>query len=121
MNTSKQLILKLLKEAWDILVTCHEGIDVKQSKLQELNTEFEVNRMEEEETFNEFYSKLIPIINTCEILGEPISPFRVIKKILRSLPKRFKTKVTMLKGKQKFIEKSVEEVICSLQTYEADM
>ncbi|KAG5514821.1 hypothetical protein RHGRI_036015 [Rhododendron griersonianum] len=77
--------------------------------------------MQEDETFNEFYSKLIAIVNSCETLGEPIPPFRVIKKILRSLPERFKTKVTMLEGKRKLNEKSVEEVVGILQTYEADM
>ncbi|XP_058184477.1 uncharacterized protein LOC131301965 [Rhododendron vialii] len=88
------------KEAWDILVTCHEGTYVvKQSKLQRLTTEFEMIKMEEEETFNQFYSKLISIVNSCETLGEPIPSFRVIKKILRSLPNRFNTKVIMLQGK----------------------
>ncbi|KAG5526738.1 hypothetical protein RHGRI_032860 [Rhododendron griersonianum] len=77
--------------------------------------------MQEDETFNEFYSKLIAIVNSCETLGEPIPPFRVIKKILRSLPERFKTKVTILEGKRKLNEKSVEEVVGILQTYEADM
>lgn len=72
---------------------------VKQSKLQGLTTEFEMIKMEEEETFNQFYSKLISIVNSCEILGEPIPSFRVIKKKLRSLPARFNTKVAMLQGK----------------------
>jgi len=113
---------EIAKEAWDILVTCHEGTDVvKQSKLQRLTTEFEVIRMQEDETFNQFYSKLISIVNSCETLGEPIPPFRVIKIFLRSLPERFKTKVTMLEGKHKLKEKSVEEVVGLLQTYEADM
>ncbi|KAG5565576.1 hypothetical protein RHGRI_001477 [Rhododendron griersonianum] len=113
---------EIAKEAWDILVTCHEGTDVvKQSKLQRLTTEFETIRMEEEETFNEFYSKLISIVNRCETLGEPIQSFRVIKKILRSLPERFKTKVIMLEGKRKLKEKTVEEVVGILQTFEADM
>ncbi|KAI8543453.1 hypothetical protein RHMOL_Rhmol08G0219400 [Rhododendron molle] len=113
---------EIAKEVWDILVTCHEGTYVvKQSKLQRLTTEFEMIRMEEEETFNQFYSKLISIVNSCKTLGEPIPPFRVIKKILRSLPDRFKIKVTMLERKRKLSEKSVEEIVGLLQTYEADM
>ncbi|KAG5558091.1 hypothetical protein RHGRI_008112 [Rhododendron griersonianum] len=113
---------EIAKEAWDILATYHEGMHVvKQSKLQRLTTEFESIRMQDDETFNQFYSKLIGIVNSCETLGEPIPPFRVIKKILRSLPKRFKMKVTMLEGKRKLNEKSVEEVVGLLQTYEAGM
>ncbi|KAG5530448.1 hypothetical protein RHGRI_025409 [Rhododendron griersonianum] len=113
---------EIAKEAWDILVTCHEGADVvKQSKLQRLTTEFETIRMEEEETFNEFYSKLISIVNCCETLGESIHSFRVIKNFLRSLPERFKTQVIMLEGKRKLKEKTVEEVVGIIQTFEADM
>ncbi|KAG5556760.1 hypothetical protein RHGRI_007131 [Rhododendron griersonianum] len=60
---------EIAKEAWDILVTCHEGTDVvKQSKRQRLTTEFETIKMQEEETFNQFYSKLIAIVNSCENL-----------------------------------------------------
>lgn len=119
---SKIANCEIAKEAWDILVTCHEGTyAAKQSKWQRLTTKFELIRMEEEETFNQFYSKLISIVNSCGTLGEPIPPFRVIKKILRSLPERFDTKVTMLQGKQKLKDKSVEEIVGILQTYEADM
>ncbi|KAI8557466.1 hypothetical protein RHMOL_Rhmol04G0013100 [Rhododendron molle] len=60
---------EIAKEAWDILVTCHEGTYVvKQSKLQRLTIEFKMIRMEEEETFNQFYSKLISIVNNCKTL-----------------------------------------------------
>lgn len=110
---------KFAKEAWDILVTTHEGTDtVKQGKLQRITTQFEMIRMEEDETFDEFYAKLNHIVNTSYSLGEPITPFRVIKKILRSLPKRFKTKVDILESKKKLAQMSVEDIVGQFQTYE---
>ena len=61
------------KEAWDILQIVHEGTDtVKQSKLQKLYTSFETIKMEDDETFDEFNSKLNTIVNDTFTLGEPI-------------------------------------------------
>ena len=56
---------EIAKEAWTILETTHEGtMAVKLSKLQRLTTSFETLRMEENETFDEFYAKLSDIVNS---------------------------------------------------------
>ena len=54
-----------------------------------LVTQFEEIRMREEETFDEFYSKLSTIRNSTINLGKKITDAKIIKKILRSLPARF--------------------------------
>ena len=47
------------KEAWTILQITYEGTKaVKDSKLQRLITSFEEIKMEEDESFDEFYAKL---------------------------------------------------------------
>ena len=62
------------KKAWDILEITHEGTDlVKNSKLQMLTTTFETLRMNEEETFDEFYAKLSNMVDSCFYLGKHIS------------------------------------------------
>ncbi|KAH7857470.1 hypothetical protein Vadar_013114 [Vaccinium darrowii] len=54
-------ICKIAKEAWDILVTTHEGTNtVKQGKLQRVTTEFEMLRMKEDKSFDEFYVGIVP-------------------------------------------------------------
>ncbi|RVW13656.1 hypothetical protein CK203_093997 [Vitis vinifera] len=66
------------KEAWDILQVTHEGTNVmKVSKHQMLTSSFN--------------------------LGEPISKSKVVRKILRYLPKRFRAKVTTLKSLRMWI------------------
>ena len=61
------------KEAWTILQTAYEGNqDVKDSKLQRLTTSIEEIKMEEDESFNEFYAKLKDIVNSAFNLGETI-------------------------------------------------
>ena len=70
------------KETQDILQTVQEGTDtVKQSKLQKLYTAFETIKMEDDETFDEFNSKLNAIVNDTFTLGEPIPNNRIVKKI----------------------------------------
>ena len=57
-----------VKEAWTILQTTYEGI--KDSKLQRLTTSFKEIKMEEDESFDEFYAKLKHIVNSAFNLGE---------------------------------------------------
>ena len=60
-----------IKEAWTILQTTYEGTEaVKDSKLQRLTTSFEEIKMEEDESFDEFYTKLKDIVNQPSILGK---------------------------------------------------
>ena len=61
------------KEAWIILQTTYEGIKaVKDSKVQMLTTSFEEIKMEEDESFDEFYAKFKDIVNSTFNLGETI-------------------------------------------------
>ena len=63
--------IEIGKEAWTILQTTYEGTKaVKDSKLQRLTTSFEEIKMEEDESFDEFYAKLKDIVNSTFNLGE---------------------------------------------------
>ena len=75
-------------EAWTILQNTYEGTKVvKDSKLQRLTTSFEEIKMDEEEAFDEFYAKLKDMVNSTFNLGEKIPEPKIVRKILRSLPK----------------------------------
>ena len=66
------------KEAWTILQTTYEGTKaIKDSKLQRLTTRFEEIKMEEDESFDEFYAKLKDIVNSAFNLGETILNLRL--------------------------------------------
>ena len=72
------------KEAWTILQTTYEGTKVvKDSKLQRLTTSFKEIKMEEDESFDEFYNKLKGIVNSTFNLGETIPKPKIIRKVLR--------------------------------------
>ena len=88
---------EIAKEEWTILKTTYEGTKaVKTVKLQKLTSSFEEIRMEEDETFDEFYAKLKDIVNFAFNLGESIAESKIVRKILRSLPERFHAKITVI-------------------------
>ena len=52
--------------------------------------------MEEDESFDEFYAKLKDIVNSAFNLGETIPKPKIVRKVLRFLPKRFHAKITAI-------------------------
>ncbi|KAK1582204.1 hypothetical protein Q3G72_012788 [Acer saccharum] len=77
--------------------------------------------MGKEDKFVDFQDKLLDIANQCQALGTPISGERLNWKILRSLPKRFKAKVTAIEESKDVDVISIDELLGSLQTFEACM
>ena len=86
--------IEFAKEAWTILQTTYEGTKaVKDSKLQRLTTSFEEIKMKEDESFDDFYAKLKDIVNSTFNLGDTIPEPKIVRKVLRSLLKRFHAKI----------------------------
>ena len=82
------------KKAWTILQTTYEGTKaIKDLKLQRLISSFEKIKIEEDESFDEFYAKLEGIVNLAFNLGETIPEPKIVRKVLRSLPERFHAKI----------------------------
>jgi hypothetical protein len=75
----------------------------------------------EDETFGEFYSKMSNLRNQIVSLGETVSDAKLIRKILRSLPERFRIKVTTIEESKDLEEMKIEELVGSLQTYELSL
>ena len=63
---------------------------IKISKLQMFTTKFENIRILENHNFSSVYSELSDIVNYAFNLGEPSPNSKVVRKILRSHPKRYK-------------------------------
>ena len=74
--------------------------------------------MEEDELFNEFYAKLKDIVNSAFNLGETIPKPKIARKVLRSLPERFHTKIMAIKESKDIDKISLIELVGNLQTYE---
>jgi hypothetical protein len=101
------------------LETTYEGTKlVKFAKLQMLISRFEEIKMLENETFSEFYTRINDLRNSMVSLGKRVSVVKLIKKILRSLPKHFRIKVTSIEESKDLDSMKIEELVGSLQTYE---
>ena len=108
--------------AWNILQTVHEGTKaIKINKLQQLTSKFESIRMFDDESFDEFYAKLNDIVNSAFNLGEIYDQPKIVRKILRSLTKDFKPKVTTITESKDVNSIPVDELVRSLQSYELDL
>jgi hypothetical protein len=109
----------IAKEAWETIEITHEGTEVvRASKLQMLVSKFEEIRMQEDVTFDEFYSKLSSIRNNTINLGKKMSDAKIIKKILRSLPPRFLPQIAAINQRNDLNTMRVEELVGSIQTFE---
>jgi hypothetical protein len=86
-----------------------------------LISRFEEIKMLEEETFGEFYSKMSDLRNSMVSIGKPVSDVKLNRKILRSLPERFRIKVTTIEESKDLKEMKIEELVGSLQTYELSL
>jgi phosphomevalonate kinase len=89
---------------------------VKSTKLQILISKFEEIKMLEDETFGEFYSKLSNLRNQMVSLRKTVSDVKLLRKILRSLPERFRIKVTTIEESKNLEEMKIEELVGSLQS-----
>ena len=108
-----------VKEAWTIFQTTYEGTKaVKNSNFQRLTTSFEEIKMEGDELFDDFYAKLKDIVNFAFNLGETIPKPKIVRKVLRSLPKRFHAKISTIEELKDIDKIPLTELVGNLQTYE---
>ena len=79
---------------------------------------FEEIKMEEDESFDEFYAKLKDIVNSAFNLRKTIPEPKVVRKVLRSLPERFHARITAIEESKDIDYIPLTELVGNLQTYE---
>ena len=100
----------------------HEGTKaIKINKLQQLTPKFESTRISDGENFDEFYAKLNGIMNSAFNLSEVYDQSKVVRKILRSLTKDFRHKVTAITESKDVDTIPIDELVESLQSYESNL
>jgi len=86
--------------------------------LQLITTKFESLKMKDDEFIQVFHMNILDIVNASGALGEKMIEEKLVRMILRSLPKIFDMKVIANEEAQDIKNMKVEELIGSLQTFE---
>ena len=79
---------------------------------------FEEIKMEKDKSLDEFYAKLKDIVNSAFNLGETIPKPKIVKKVLRSLHKRFHAKIIAIEESKDIDKIPLAKLVGNLQTYE---
>jgi hypothetical protein len=110
------------KEIWDKLEVTYEGTNqVKESKMSMLVHEYELFVMKKDENISQMSTRFTNIINCLKSLGKIYTNEKNVRKILRSLPKRWKAKKTAIYEARDLKVLSLDELFGSLITYELEM
>ncbi|KAA0039004.1 gag-pol polyprotein [Cucumis melo var. makuwa] len=110
------------KEAWKILKVAYEGTSkVKISRLQLITSKFEALKMTEDETVSEYNERVLEIPNDSLLRSEKISESKIVRKVLRSLPRKFDRKVTAIEEAQDITTLKLDELLELLLTFEMAM
>ena len=112
--------LDTAKKVWDAIKARHLGADrVREARLQTLMAEFDRLKMKETETIDDFVGKLSEISSKSAALGENIEETKLVKKFLKSLPrKKYIHIVASLEQVLDLKETSFEDIIGRLKAYE---
>ncbi|XP_073127371.1 uncharacterized protein [Henckelia pumila] len=110
------------RDAWEKLQThCEGSASVKKTRMRLITSKFEKMRMEESETIMEYNGRLKSLANEASVLGDPISNENLVSKVLRSVPKRFHTKVCAIDESKDTSIMGLDELISSFLTYEMEL
>ena len=74
--------------------------------------------MQHDETISSYFDKITFIVNKIKLLGEDFLDNKIIEKVLVTLPKRFKPKISSLKKSKDLLTISLVELMNALQEQE---
>ncbi|XP_070040878.1 uncharacterized protein [Nicotiana tomentosiformis] len=87
------------KEMWDKLKVTYEGTSkVKKTHINMFSHDYELFQMKEGESIEEMFARFSKIISDLKAFGKPYSSSDQVRKILRSLPTTWQTKVVALES-----------------------
>ncbi|TXG69605.1 hypothetical protein EZV62_004540 [Acer yangbiense] len=111
--------LETSKSIWDELKNKFEGSErVKSVKLLTLKREFENMKMKDSETVNDYSSKLSNLVNQMRLYGDVMEDYKVVEKMLVSLPDKFEAKVAAIEESCDLRALIVSKMVSKLQAQE---
>ena len=115
---SKVMSCESANEMWEKLESYYEGNDkVKEAKLQVFQSKFDQLRMSDKESIVEYFGRVMEIVNSIRGLGEKLEEKTVVKKILRTLPASYCSKVSALEERD-LTKVTIDELQSTLVAFE---
>ena len=109
---------KTAKKIWDKLKVTHEGTSqVKESKIAFFSNQYEMFKMQANESITSWFDRYTTIVNQLNQLGRVISEDEMVKRLLRSLPKSWRSTVVAIREAKDLNKISLDEIRGSLLTY----
>ncbi|GJZ39747.1 putative reverse transcriptase domain-containing protein [Tanacetum coccineum] len=103
-NLPKDNASKKAKEAWEVLKQEFQGdVKVRAIKLQTLKQDYENTKMKENESLNDYSSRLTDLINQMKSYGDEIEGQRIFEKILITIPKKFDPIIAVIENTKDLI------------------
>lgn len=112
--------LTTAKAVWDAIKARHVGAErVREARVQTLMSDFDKLKMKEDDKIDDFVGKLTEISSKCSSLGETIEEPKLVKKFLKSLPrKKFIQIVVTIEQMLNLNTTSFEDIVGRLKAYE---
>ncbi|XP_022019524.1 uncharacterized protein LOC110919562 [Helianthus annuus] len=110
---------KTAKEIQENLKTRHVGVDrVQKARLHTLMLEFELLEMKEDDTIDEFTSKIYSIVTRASEYGRTLNQSTLVRKLLNAMPDRFIQIVASIEQYFNLDTMTLDEAIGRLKAYE---
>jgi len=110
---------KSVKEAWDAVKKMHAGDDrMKDASIQRLMKQFDNLTFRDGESISDFAMRINGLITSLRELGEKLEDSRVVKKMLRVIPRRLKQCAVAIEMFGDLNNMSIEELVGRLQVVE---
>ncbi|KAK0603477.1 hypothetical protein LWI29_005394 [Acer saccharum] len=110
------------KAIWDSMKLKYQGsTKVKRAQLQALRREFEILGIKEGEKVDEYFARILTIVNKMKAQGERMEQSVIIEKILRSMTLKFNYVVCSIEESNDLSTMTIDELQSSLLVHEQRM
>ncbi|WJX24389.1 25S rRNA (cytosine(2870)-C(5))-methyltransferase [Trifolium repens] len=110
------------KSIYDSLCSTYEGNkQVQEAKATLLIQQYELFRMKDDENIESMYSRFKILVAGLQVLKRSYTTSDHVRKILRSLPSRWRPKVTAIQEAKDLDKLGLEELISSLMSHEIEL
>ncbi|XP_019465355.1 PREDICTED: uncharacterized protein LOC109363549 [Lupinus angustifolius] len=107
------------KEAWEILNKCYSGgVKVKKVRLQMMRRQYELLQMEDQESIEDYFTRIRTLINVMKGCGEKIPEQSIVEKILKTLSAKFDHVVVAIEESKDLENLKIDELQGSLEAHE---